>query len=151
MKYIILLGFLFSYQMCVAQTPEKLEIQNTIEEFFEAFHQQDSLKLRAMAVPEITMQSIGLNKDGEAVLNTSQFGQFLKSIVSIPKDKTFEEKILGYTINIDGAMANAWTPYEFWYDGNFSHCGVNSFQLMKVNSKWKLLYIVDTRRKECDF
>ncbi len=45
-------------------------------------------------------------------------------------------------------MANAWTPYEFWYNGNFSHCGVNSFQLIKKDEKWKIIYLVDTRRKE---
>ena len=94
------------------------------------------------------MQSIGKNKEGVVKLNQSDFAQFVKSIGSIPKDKTFEEKLLGFNIQVDGAMANAWTPYEFWFDGNFSHCGVNSFQLMKVKEDWKIIYLVDTRRRE---
>ena len=59
--------------------------------------------------------------------------------------------ILGFDIKIDGNMANAWTPYEFWFDGNFSHCGINSFQLIKEDKTWKIIYLVDTRRKKCLF
>ena len=44
-------------------------------------------------------------------------------------------------------MATAWTPYEFWYKEKFSHCGVNSFQLMKIENEWKIIYFVDTRRR----
>jgi hypothetical protein len=72
----------------------------------------------------------------------------VKSIARIPKDKKFEEKLLGFNIQVDGNMANAWTPYEFWYEGEFSHCGVNSFQLIKDDGEWKIIYLVDTRRKE---
>jgi hypothetical protein len=53
-----------------------------------------------------------------------------------------------YNIQIDGAMANAWTSYEFWVNGSFSHCGVNSFQLFKDEGAWKIIYLIDTRRKE---
>lgn len=151
MKYLVFLALISIGSFMNAQNAEKAEVKKTIEGFFKAFHQQDSVKLKAFAVPETVMQSIGMDKNGQAVLSSSEYSQFLKSIVSIPADKKFEEKIFGYTIQVDGLMANVWTPYEFWYDGQLSHCGVNSFQLMKVDSKWKILYIIDTRRKECDF
>ena len=47
-------------------------------------------------------------------------------------------------------MANAWTPYQFWFNDQFSHCGVNSFQLIKVDNTWKIFFLVDTRRKDCE-
>ena len=31
---------------------------------------------------------------------------------------------------------------------NFSHCGVNSFQLFNDNGQWKIIYLIDTRRKK---
>ncbi|UWX56421.1 hypothetical protein NYZ99_09635 [Maribacter litopenaei] len=55
---------------------------------------------------------------------------------------------MDYSIQIDGAMANAWTPYEFRINDNFSHCGVNSFQMVKLEGEWKIIYLIDTRRKE---
>ena len=70
------------------------------------------------------------------------------NIANIPKDRKFEEKLLDFSIQVDGNMANAWTPYEFWYQEELSHCGVNSFQLIKEDDKWKIIYLVDTRRRE---
>lgn len=62
-----------------------------------------------------------------------------------------DEQLLDYNIQVDGNMANAWTPYEFWYNGTFSHCGVNSFQLFNDAGTWKIIYLIDTRRREgCD-
>ena len=94
------------------------------------------------------MQSISVNKEGKTVLSESSYRDFIKTITSIPKANTFQEKLLGFEIKVDGPMANAWTPYEFWYNGNFSHCGVNSFQLIKENKDWKIIYLVDTRRRD---
>ncbi len=70
--------------------------------------------------------------------STDDFNKFLKGIVSIPKDRKFEEKIKSYNIQIDGPMANAWTGYEFWIDGQMHHCGVNSFQLFNDGTGWRL-------------
>lgn len=131
-----------------AQKTEHENVKATVIEFFEAFHKQDTLALKTMAIDEITLQSISKAKDGKTVLTIEDYNKFLTSIASIPKDKTFEEKLLDFNIQVDGDMAHVWTPYEFWYDGKFSHCGVNSFQLMKDEGKWKIIYLVDTRRRE---
>ncbi|MDY2587579.1 nuclear transport factor 2 family protein [Winogradskyella aquimaris] len=131
-----------------AQDSEKQRVKATIIKFFEAFHKQDTTTLKAMAKGDIKLQSISVNREGQSVLSESEYGQFLKSIASIPAENTFEEKLLSFNIQVDGNMANAWTPYEFWYNGNFSHCGVNSFQLMKGDNEWKIIYLVDTRRRE---
>ena len=63
-----------------------------------------------------------------------------------PTDDFFE-KILSYTIHVDGNLASVWTPYEFYNKGKFSHCGANSFQLFNNNGNWEIIYLVDTRRK----
>ncbi|WP_111682896.1 nuclear transport factor 2 family protein [Winogradskyella tangerina] len=131
-----------------AQDSEKDKVKATIENFFVAFHKQDTLTLKTMAKGDIKLQSIAVNREGKTVLQESSYNEFIKSIASIPKDNTFEEKLLDFNIQIDGKMANAWTPYEFWYNGNFSHCGVNSFQLIKEDDEWKIIYLVDTRRRE---
>ncbi|RYZ94279.1 MAG: hypothetical protein EOP47_28140, partial [Sphingobacteriaceae bacterium] len=51
-------------------------------------------------------------------------------------------------IKIDGELASVWTPYKFYLGDKFSHCGINFFQLMKMATGWKVIYIVDTRRKD---
>ena len=152
MKRLILIAItLFFTSSIIAQNSEKDNVKQTIIDFFEAFHKQDTVKLKAMAKGNINLQSISVNQEGKTRLDENDYVSFMKNIAGIPKEKTFEEKILGYDIKIDGNMANAWTPYEFWFDGNYSHCGINSFQLLKEDKTWKIIYLVDTRRKKCSF
>ncbi|NNK39523.1 MAG: nuclear transport factor 2 family protein [Winogradskyella sp.] len=148
MKNLIIAIAFLSVVQINAQSKDSEVVKSTIIQFFEAFHAQDSSALRALASDKIVLQSISTNKEGKTQLNQSEYSDFLKSIASIPSTSTFEEKLLSFNIQVDGNMANAWTPYEFWFNGNFSHCGVNSFQLIKEEGTWKILYLVDTRRRE---
>lgn len=148
MRSITFIMALIMSSSIFAQNPEELKVKNTVIQFFDAFHKQDSVAIREVVSDDITLQSIGKNKEGVTELKIENFDDFLKSIVSIPKDKKFEEKLLDFKIRIDGDMANAWTPYEFYFDGKFSHCGVNSFQMVRLEGVWKIIYLIDTRRKE---
>jgi hypothetical protein len=106
-------------------------VKSKIVEFFDAFHRQDTTALNAMVTDKIILQSISTNKEGKTILKEDGFSKFLISIGSISKGQTFEGKLFGFNIQLDGNMANAWILYEFWYQDEFSHCGVNSFQLIK--------------------
>jgi len=58
-----------------------------------------------------------------------------------------DERIQFDVVRIDGPLAIVWAPYEFYYKGKYSHKGVDSFQLVRVNGVWKIRYLIDTRRK----
>jgi hypothetical protein len=47
-------------------------------------------------------------------------------------------------------MAMAWTPYAFYLGDTLSHCGVNTFHLIRRGDDWKVFYLVDTRRQNCE-
>lgn len=144
----ILLTFAILFSVFVSAQANEVDVKNTINLFFDAFHKQDSVQLKAVATNTVILQTIGADKDGNTVVKTESYSDFIKNIVSIPEEVNFKEKLTSYTIKIDGDMANAWTEYEFWLNGKFSHCGVNSFQLFKDNGEWKIIYLIDTRRKK---
>ncbi len=148
MKQLILMMILTLGFNVKAQQSEIDNVKSKIVEFFDAFHKQDTVALKSMVTDKVILQSISTNKEGKTILKEDDFNEFVKSIASIPKDKKFEEKLLDFNIQVDDRMANAWTPYEFWYEEKFSHCGVNSFQLIKDDGAWKIIYLVDTRRQE---
>jgi len=148
MKVLIGLVLIFSCGIVSAQLNEKEEVKKAVQMFFEGFHNQDSARIKSTTHSGIIMQTIGRDKKGTSVVKTSDFSDFLKSIVSIPDSTKFQEKILSYQIKVDGSMANAWTPYELWINDSLSHCGVNSFQLHKQDGNWKIIYLIDTRRRE---
>lgn len=122
------------------------EVQKTIETFFEAFHAKDTVKLKSICSDKIILQSIQENAKG-GKLSDEVASEFYKSIASIPANFNFQEKILNYSIQVDGTMAHAWTPYEFYINDKLSHKGVNAFTLFKENDVWKIIYVIDTRRK----
>ncbi|MFV8373161.1 nuclear transport factor 2 family protein [Flavobacterium sp. LB2P74] len=143
MRKIVVLIVLFFSANSQAQNQE---IQNVIETFFEAFHAKDTLKLKALCNETMMLQSISENVKGTK-LSSENPQAFFKSIGSIPAELQFQEKILSYSIQVDGSMAHAWTPYEFYLNGKLSHKGVNAFTLLKKDNTWKIVHLIDTRRK----
>ncbi|MFV8370732.1 nuclear transport factor 2 family protein [Flavobacterium sp. LB2R40] len=145
-KFLIILGLFISAN----SQAQHQEIQKVIETFFEAFHAKDTLKLHNLCDDQIILQSIADNAKG-ITLSNEKPQVFFKSIASIPVEIKFQEKILSYSIQVDGSMAHAWTPYEFYVNGKLSHKGVNSFTLLNKNSsktsEWKIVHLIDTRRK----
>lgn len=143
MRKLLLLVLFVSFQPLMAQ---EAEIRQSIQTFFDGFHTRDSLKIKTVCYPNTIMQSISENSLGPK-LTTEKGSDFMKSVVAISKELKFEERLLSYTVKVDGTMAHAWVPYEFYIEGKFSHKGVNSFQLFKDKEIWKIIYIADTRRR----
>jgi len=147
MKIKILSLVLFFSTAGLAQSDEA-DVKQAIVTFFEGFHAQDSAKIKSVVADGMIMQTMGRDKEGNTRLRDVEFSRFLKSIVSIPDSVSYKEVITRYTIKVDGPMANAWTDYQFWLQDEMSHCGVNSFQLMNQKGKWRIIYLIDTRRKD---
>lgn len=125
---------------------QKEAVQKTIETFFEGFHAKDTVKIKSTCSEKLMLQSIKENAKGNK-LTDEKVNEFYKSIATIPAEMKFEERILSFNIQVDGTMAHAWTPYEFYINGKLSHKGVNAFTLFLDGSIWKIVHLIDTRRK----
>ncbi len=141
-NFTILFCVLFS----ISINAQNDEIKHTIETFFEGFHHRDTTLLRQVCADKMILQSITENTNGNS-LSEEPLQFFYRSIASMPKSLKYNEQILSYTTQVDGSLGHAWTPYEFYLDGKFSHRGVNAFTLFKEKDQWKIIYIIDTRRK----
>ena len=128
-----------------AQNPSEKEIVKPIENLFNAMKSADSLGVKNAFSGSAIMQTFGKNQE----IRTDKVEDFAKQ-VGASQAGDLDERFTISKILVDGNMASVWVPYQFYYKGNFSHCGVNSFQLAKINNEWKIQYIIDTRRKKCD-
>ncbi len=138
---------LFFKQSVLAQEVEKDKVKDVISLFFIGLQNGDTLLIKKTISNDLKLQTIFIDKEGKPVLKNEDVSQFLNAIASKNPKDNWEEKLLSYHIQIDGAMANVWIPYEFYLNNDFSHCGVNSFQLFFDGKKWKIIYLIDTRRK----
>ena len=136
----------FALFLSVSLQAQNQEIKKVVETFFEAFHAKDTVQLKGLCDETMILQSISENAKGIKLSNESPQA-FFKSIGSISKEVKFQEKILSYAIQTDGSMAHAWTPYEFYVNGKLSHKGVNAFTLFRKDNSWKMIHLIDTRRK----
>lgn len=129
------------------QAQEEMAVQQVIVSLFEGMKNKDAETLRNAFHSEATMQTVISNAAG-ADLGSNTVSDFVSRVIGTAEGTVLDERILDYQIKVDGQMAAAWTPYEFYVNDKFSHCGVNSFQLIKTAEGWKITYIIDTRRKE---
>ncbi len=143
-RFIYLITLLF-LGFCQAQTAEE-SAKNAVDAFFDGFHKGDSLKLTTVLMADTKLQSAIKTKEGKDKLMDTPVEKMIASLIKPRKDK-YEERLLSYKVLVDGNMAHVWTPYEFYVNGQLSHCGVNSFQLFNDNGHWKITYILDTRRR----
>ncbi len=130
----------------LAQTPED-SVRTTVNNLFTAMKNADTALLRSCFADSALLQTIVRNKEGKIAIRNEAVDAFVSFIAKEQKGDA-DEQIQFDVLRIDGPLAIAWTPYTFYYKGKFSHCGVNSFQLIKTAEGWKIQYLIDTRRRQ---
>jgi len=58
------------------------------------------------------------------------------------------ERYWSPTIHIAGGVAQVWTPYDFHIDGKFSHCGIDTFSMLRTPDGWRLAAITYTVQRQ---
>lgn len=150
---LYIICFLFTTQTnLIAQTTNSTgsatsekEVKQVIQNMFHAMLQADTTLLRTCFSDKVIFQTI-VNKPEGAIINTMSINDFIQSIGK-QAPNVLDERIEFGAIQIDPLMATVWTPYTFYLKGQYSHKGINSFQLVKFKEGWKIQYLIDTRYK----
>jgi hypothetical protein len=137
---------IMSFYQIQAQTSED-SVKAVVNAMFDAMKTGNEQALKDCFSDSAILQTIANTKNGEKIIRTEQVSQFASSVSKLPKGAA-DERIVFETVRIDGPLAIVWTPYKFYFNGQFSHCGVNSFHLVKLKGSWKIHFLIDTRRKE---
>jgi len=148
MKRILILlttGMMIS-TFTTAQTPED-SVKAVINQLFSAMRGIDGGMLKDAFADSAVLQTIRRKQDGTFFVQNEKVSDFVASISTAKKD-SLDERITFESVKVDGPLASVWTPYKFYYAGKFSHCGVNSFQLVRINGRWKIQFLIDTRRRQ---
>jgi hypothetical protein len=148
MKKLTLLCALLSFlgTRTTAQTTAQDSVKAVITQFFNGMKTGDTTAIRATFADAVIFQTIARTKEGETFVKSEIVDDFLKVVVK--ENGNLDERITFGQVLVDGALASVWTPYNFFYKSQFAHCGVNSFQLVKINGNWRIQYLIDTRRKK---
>lgn len=52
------------------------------------------------------------------------------------------ERAFATQVQVQGAIATAWAPYDLYIDDKWSHCGIDVFTLLKTGGTWKIATMV---------
>lgn len=143
---VVIFVYFFSSSNLLAQTTED-SVKVAVQHLFDAMRNSDSNALVNCFSDSAIMQTIAKDKSGATIIKTDKIVDFAVAVKFASKG-SLDERISFDVVKIDGALAIVWTPYKFYFGGKFHHCGVNSFQMVRFGSGWKIQYIVDTRRTQ---
>lgn len=148
LSLVVLVALAIGLNQAKAQTNvEEESIKKTINLLFEGMRNADTSMISKAFAAKSTLETIARTKDGKFKVVTENTADFIKSMVGPHKVK-LDERIEFTKILVDANLASVWTNYKFYLGDKFSHCGVNSFQLFKSETGWKIIYLIDTRRKD---
>ncbi|PJJ60591.1 nuclear transport factor 2 family protein [Hymenobacter chitinivorans] len=125
---------------------ETAAVKKTITTFFDGMRRGDSALVRSTLAPGVVLHTIS-SRSGTVQTGTEKAAEFLQ-LVGTPHPEVYDERISFEQVLVDANLASVWTPYQFYVGPKFSHCGYNSFQLVKFAAGWKIVHIIDTRRKD---
>ncbi len=144
-------GITLSTGRAVAQAgsdaEQKPAVLAVVQRLFDGMRAGDSAMVRSTFLANAAMIGTGL-RDGHYTASVGTTDRFVKAI-GTPHDKQWDERTKNEIVQIDGPLATVWADYTFTLGGTFSHCGVDSFQLVRTDDGWKIAAIADTRSTNC--
>lgn len=133
-----------------AKDVERMAILAVMQQAFDAVRSQDPDDWRAIQLAEGTTLSFRPHPDGQPgrlEMRIARNGDFI-AVLANDSHEYLERWTSEPTVLIRGPIAVVWGEYEFWIDGRFSHCGVDSTDLVKVDGAWRIANFMWTVEKD---
>lgn len=146
----IIATFCFSVPS-LAQTSDEEQVSQVITRLFKGMELGDSAMVHSTFYKGVNTATIFRDKNNVPVIRQESSIQAFLNQVGKPHPEVWYEEIWNVQVKVDGDLAQAWCDYAFYVDNNFSHCGVDAFQLFRTKQGWQIFQLSDTRRKmNCD-
>ena len=127
-----------------AQQSER-EVRAAVQQLFDGMKVHDTVKMRAVLHPLARLVSSGM-KDGAPTAGVESTEGWLTAVSR--GVEPYDERISNPVVQVDGGLASVWMEYRFYVGERFSHCGVDSFHLVRTAEGWRIVDLADTRRRE---
>ena len=147
MAFVLLAAMAATPSAAAAQEDEEAAVMAVVEAMFDAMRAGDSAAMRAVLDPSATGASVFVREGVPTLTREASMDGFVQA-VGTPHEEIWDERIWDAEVRVDGNLATAWMKYAFYAGEQFSHCGVDAFQLFKGEDGWKVFHIADTRRRE---
>lgn len=137
---VLLTGLCVTSASAAAQAPAERDsarqVVAVIQELFDAMAAGDAERAAAVLLPEGQWVSVRPGDGGVDVVAVTPHRDFLVQLAGTTE--RWLERLWDPEVRVHGPIAVVWTPYDFYRDGVFSHCGMDAFTLVRVGGVWKI-------------
>lgn len=130
-------------RQAAAQGSEEANVRAAVDAIFTGMAEADSALVRAQFAPAARFAMKA--RDGSGV-QAQTVDRWIAAIAG--SEGRWNEQIYDVEVRVDADVAQVWAPYTFYLDGAVSHCGVNTIELLRVEERWLITQISDSRRQE---
>lgn len=116
-----------------------------VDAFFAGMTAKDIDAMRKIMTDDGILYGYRESPEGLSVFNPTH-ADYLDGLAareSVPIERYWDP-----TVMLHDRLAVVWTPYDFYSDGVFSHCGINNFSMMKTDDGWRITGVVFSMETE---
>ena len=130
------LGLLLVSSPCaVAQESgsDEQEVLAVAEAALAAISDEDMLALTDLMVDEAVMFSVSERGSSSSYSVRTRAEERAQNFTRDLLERGFDAQV-----QVAGRVATVWLPYDLHIDGDWSHCGVDIFTLLRVAEEWRI-------------
>lgn len=121
------------------------------DKLFAAMRLKNADAIRALFMTEGQFVAIDKLRSGEGLSKTRVFtAESFAKMISEAKGAEFIEKMSNKEVKINGDLGTVSGRYTFYVGDKFSHCGTNTFNLVKTEQGWKIANAASTLEFQCE-
>ncbi len=136
-KFLMLAALLLFSTLVFGQVADdKKAALGVVEKLFAEMGAGNPAGIFALGTPENQLVAIRKQRDGKTRIDVIGGEAFSKMFTN--KDAKLREEMYAPQIEVSGDYAMVYGRYVFFVGEKLSHCGVNQFNLVRINGTWKI-------------
>ncbi len=116
-----------------SNTEETNAVIESVDIFFETMKSKNVNLASKVVMPDARFIFVS-QQDGVPIIKYRTGQEHLDSLSETKHN--LRERLWNRKVRIQDAIATLWASYDFWIDDKFSHCGIDAFQLIRIDDSW---------------
>lgn len=134
-----------------AQASAESDAAAVADALFSAMKEKSAEKIRGVFTADGQLVAIDKPRTGDGVSTTRVFtAESFAKTISESKAGEFVEKMPRKDVRVTGDLAIVSGRYTFHVGDKFSHCGTNTFNMVRTAAGWKIANAASTLEFKCD-
>lgn len=143
--FVIAVALVLNIQVFADDAAERESVIAVINAFFESMSARDVERMRTLMTPDGILYGYRETDEGLQIIRPTH-SEYLENLAigeGTPIERYWDPEVM-----VSGRLATIWTPYDFHIDGQFSHCGLNNFSMLKTDNGWVIAGVVFSIKSE---